>query len=530
MDTQRKEHHSEHTGKSSRLIIAPRHDSETQMLTLQWQLTSALIAAQHLQGIRKGPATLEGTKEWSRLLSEMKSVSEDLEKVGRRAPSIPPHLAGANGLDLADIFLLTKSAAYAAAVYELTRFSTSPFFYTDADQATQPILHYILGKHLCSTHITELQYSNAPGTATFFLMVHDVHKEIVLAFRGTQEFGDVLTDLMYCKGNAEEAVFHAGAEESIRRDYDRIESALLALSEAFPDYKLLIVGHSLGGGLAVTFSLLFLEKLKERNLSCVSDRIQVVTFGAMPSLTAVGVERYADFASRILNVMSPRDPVPNIVTALLYKLGESAPGSPTFSKMFSSSVFSKSSREEDADGSEKAKEEKQIDWDEEYMKRVESIAFYEGSMNALSEAKKRKILGEIAAQFPSDMKSVNPNMPVLFQFGTPISVLKGAPHCLVATAKTFHEVMCAHIALSGFVAEEQDQEEEKKDAPSSWIDWVRRKFQRDHRRLRHHMMTIPELLKNNLEFHSITTYQKSLLVATVYDEILEEAEHMFLRQ
>ncbi|ELP83925.1 lipase containing protein, putative [Entamoeba invadens IP1] len=97
---------------------------------------------------------------------------------------------------------------------------------------------------------------------------------IVLVFRGTLSLQDLLTDLVATIEPVTvfgvEGYCHSGIYESSLRKVTQIESKISHLHQRYPNYKILIVGHSLGGGVAVVTSALFLEKHPDWDLKCIA--------------------------------------------------------------------------------------------------------------------------------------------------------------------------------------------------------------------------------------------------------------------
>ena len=98
----------------------------------------------------------------------------------------------------------------------------------------------------------------------FFLAVDDHLQALVLSIRGTKSALEVQID---AKWNPIEfpqmpgAFVHEGIYLAARWFVDSVLGRLTQLSSLFPDYKIRIVGHSLGAGIAALFSLMIREVL-----------------------------------------------------------------------------------------------------------------------------------------------------------------------------------------------------------------------------------------------------------------------------
>ena len=115
---------------------------------------------------------------------------------------------------------------------------------------------------LQSDKIFNYDFQESSGTfprPAFFLAIDEQLKCLVLSIRGTKTKIEMQIDaqwepiqfLQY-----ENSYVHQGILLSTRWFIDNILSRLLQLSRLFPDYKIRVVGHSLGGGIAALFTLM----------------------------------------------------------------------------------------------------------------------------------------------------------------------------------------------------------------------------------------------------------------------------------
>ena len=99
----------------------------------------------------------------------------------------------------------------------------------------------------------------------YFIVRDRKHKKVVLAIRGTLSARDVLTDLCASAENFEAGCegqhrAHHGMLEAAKRVANATGEAVSAELDANPDYSLVLVGHSLGGGVAAVLGTLWESK------------------------------------------------------------------------------------------------------------------------------------------------------------------------------------------------------------------------------------------------------------------------------
>ncbi|PAA82193.1 hypothetical protein BOX15_Mlig000541g5 [Macrostomum lignano] len=118
--------------------------------------------------------------------------------------------------------------------------------------------------------------------AAFYLARDDERKCIVLGVRGTLSLSDALTDLQVAMVQVDQAApayqAHAGIVQCARAINAKVsESVLQAAMEENPDYRLVVVGHSLGAGVAALLGYLLRRKYPRLVCYCYSPPLQVVT-------------------------------------------------------------------------------------------------------------------------------------------------------------------------------------------------------------------------------------------------------------
>jgi hypothetical protein len=144
--------------------------------------------------------------------------------------------------------------------------------------------------------------------------------DAIIAFRGTESFGDIVTDLKIIRRRTRDGSVHSGFWDG----YDAIHSAVadFATNAARRGGQIWLTGHSLGGALAVVAAYRLAE---EKNLPLGG----VVTFGqpmvVRPSLAQV---LYPLLHDRYLCFVNGRDVFPKLVwpyvhfgQAVLYRQG-----------------------------------------------------------------------------------------------------------------------------------------------------------------------------------------------------------------
>ena len=160
--------------------------------------------------------------------------------------------------------------------------------------------------------------AQAPGFPTFidsddqfdqqlYIWLYDAKRTVYVAFRGTQTYADVWHDLdarlIPIDDHHEDILGHAGFVNKYNSIRAELEMILYRNSGKFD--KIIITGHSLGGGIATLAAPLLGELLPAKTVECItfgSPRVGGHEFAAF-------YHTFVDSSARIIN---ENDPVPHL--------------------------------------------------------------------------------------------------------------------------------------------------------------------------------------------------------------------------
>jgi hypothetical protein len=160
---------------------------------------------------------------------------------------------------------------------------------------------------------------NEHYNTTGFIIANKPQKSIVLSYKGSKNTVNWIMNLQSTYTNLtldkpfENAKIHTGFHEMANSLYNQTKENLQKSIAKYPDYKIIVTGHSMGGALAVLNTLqLVLDKV------LTWDKVTVVTFG-QPRVGNKDFVNYMDSqAASITRVNREGDPVPTMPTPPLY--------------------------------------------------------------------------------------------------------------------------------------------------------------------------------------------------------------------
>ncbi|CAD5221303.1 unnamed protein product [Bursaphelenchus okinawaensis] len=144
-------------------------------------------------------------------------------------------------------------------------------------------------------------------------------KVVFLAYRGTAGFFQLITETYQTAFQPMvEAKIGGNVSEYFYGVYENLQTAglneeVLALANQYPDYRIWITGHSLGGALA---SISAAELVKIQNIS--SDRILIITFGEPRTGDSEYANNYDALVPNTYRVVNQRDIVPHLPPLRLF--------------------------------------------------------------------------------------------------------------------------------------------------------------------------------------------------------------------
>ena len=151
----------------------------------------------------------------------------------------------------------------------------------------------------------------------FLVYLDHEQKSVVISIRGTWSLRDTLMDLVSDSVPFLDGWAHRGILQGARKIMKESEDVLKEAFRKFPNYNLVLCGHSLGGGVAelITLDILYGDAAQKLGFSKVENNISCYAFGAPPVFAA----NYSVEVPEIILLINKADVVPSISFATIDK-------------------------------------------------------------------------------------------------------------------------------------------------------------------------------------------------------------------
>ncbi|KAJ1984774.1 hypothetical protein H4R34_000462 [Dimargaris verticillata] len=164
--------------------------------------------------------------------------------------------------------------------------------------------------HVSNTQLVNF-FSSKNNVTVGYVVINSNLNAIALTFRGSKNTRQWLLDLKMLPKRWPKSIQHSRVHRGFLRGYedvaDRLYTQCKCLLARYPSYRLIIIGHSLGGALASLAAVDFLQ----RN-STLADITSVVTFGKPRVGNKHYVKHYNSLNLDSTRVVNKHDVVPHV--------------------------------------------------------------------------------------------------------------------------------------------------------------------------------------------------------------------------
>jgi len=134
----------------------------------------------------------------------------------------------------------------------------------------------------------------------YFIAMDHANQAIVVSIKGTASVNDLAKDLVCHSVPFLDGEAHSGIKAAAEKVYEQAIGSLTEALEKFQGYKVVLCGHSLGGGTAILLKLLIHQKQMEGSLK-IDPSVQIECFayapppvfrGLLPEVMAEGIHTF----------------------------------------------------------------------------------------------------------------------------------------------------------------------------------------------------------------------------------------------
>ncbi|XP_019626498.1 PREDICTED: uncharacterized protein LOC109471591 [Branchiostoma belcheri] len=155
------------------------------------------------------------------------------------------------------------------------------------------------------------------GPVRYLLAETRNREEVYVAFKGTSDFGDVMSDLSFWQEGAGQSgdSHNSGVGGKYHSGFMRLAFLIPAhrILEEYSNSRIVVCGHSLGGAVAHIVALNMMVHLRSQGQPV--DNVTSIAFGA-PYFGNDGAQQFAEkhnLSPRLLTIVNEKDPVPYIL-------------------------------------------------------------------------------------------------------------------------------------------------------------------------------------------------------------------------
>ena len=167
-----------------------------------------------------------------------------------------------------------------------------------------------------SDKVLKTWFTDQDGFCPKFMIFTDHDsRSIVLAIRGTYSLADVIVDVICDEEEFLDGFAHRGILRGAKKILEESQDTLKETFETYPDYRLVVTGHSLGAGTAILIAMKILSG-EFKDLFKVSN-VKCVALAPPPVYRSRSVDKYSQNIDIFIN---GNDCVPRLTLANMAKL------------------------------------------------------------------------------------------------------------------------------------------------------------------------------------------------------------------